>query len=117
MCIRDRNFTSFTAGVATNVPLLYDLTGSAMRNTLSPVSTTSAITSRRVTVSACASTLSTSVGYINTTSVESVASITVDVPGTYVVCALTAVNDTMVCLLYTSPSPRDRTRSRMPSSA
>ena len=26
------------------------------------------------------------------------------------------LND-MVCLLYTSPSPRDRTRSRMPSSA
>ena len=25
--------------------------------------------------------------------------------------------DTMTCLLYTSPSPRDRTRSRMPSSA
>ena len=25
--------------------------------------------------------------------------------------------DTWVCLLYTSPSPRDRTRSRMPSSA
>ena len=25
--------------------------------------------------------------------------------------------DTNVCLLYTSPSPRDRTRSRMPSSA
>ena len=25
--------------------------------------------------------------------------------------------DYMVCLLYTSPSPRDRTRSRMPSSA
>ena len=24
---------------------------------------------------------------------------------------------TQVCLLYTSPSPRDRTRSRMPSSA
>ena len=24
---------------------------------------------------------------------------------------------TVVCLLYTSPSPRDRTRSRMPSSA
>ena len=23
----------------------------------------------------------------------------------------------MACLLYTSPSPRDRTRSRMPSSA
>ena len=29
--------------------------------------------------------------------------------------ALTAVKET--CLLYTSPSPRDRTRSRMPSSA
>ena len=26
-------------------------------------------------------------------------------------------DDTLVCLLYTSPSPRDRTRSRMPSSA
>ena len=25
--------------------------------------------------------------------------------------------DTYTCLLYTSPSPRDRTRSRMPSSA
>ena len=28
------------------------------------------------------------------------------------------VNDIpLICLLYTSPSPRDRTRSRMPSSA
>ena len=27
------------------------------------------------------------------------------------------VNNARVCLLYTSPSPRDRTRSRMPSSA
>ena len=26
-------------------------------------------------------------------------------------------NDDETCLLYTSPSPRDRTRSRMPSSA
>ena len=26
-------------------------------------------------------------------------------------------NNLKVCLLYTSPSPRDRTRSRMPSSA
>ena len=25
--------------------------------------------------------------------------------------------DVSICLLYTSPSPRDRTRSRMPSSA
>ena len=27
------------------------------------------------------------------------------------------INSSMGCLLYTSPSPRDRTRSRMPSSA
>ena len=27
------------------------------------------------------------------------------------------INLDMICLLYTSPSPRDRTRSRMPSSA
>ena len=31
--------------------------------------------------------------------------------------ALTAAQIDEVCLLYTSPSPRDRTRSRMPSSA
>ena len=30
---------------------------------------------------------------------------------------LSGVGDTKSCLLYTSPSPRDRTRSRMPSSA
>ena len=29
----------------------------------------------------------------------------------------TSGTDTTACLLYTSPSPRDRTRSRMPSSA
>ena len=29
----------------------------------------------------------------------------------------TRVSGYMLCLLYTSPSPRDRTRSRMPSSA
>ena len=28
-----------------------------------------------------------------------------------------SAGDTIRCLLYTSPSPRDRTRSRMPSSA
>jgi len=28
-----------------------------------------------------------------------------------------ATEEWMTCLLYTSPSPRDRTRSRMPSSA
>ena len=27
------------------------------------------------------------------------------------------IKDNKICLLYTSPSPRDRTRSRMPSSA
>ena len=27
------------------------------------------------------------------------------------------IDKTIPCLLYTSPSPRDRTRSRMPSSA
>ena len=27
------------------------------------------------------------------------------------------ISSTQACLLYTSPSPRDRTRSRMPSSA
>ena len=33
---------------------------------------------------------------------------------TELMCELSAFN---ICLLYTSPSPRDRTRSRMPSSA
>ena len=27
------------------------------------------------------------------------------------------IDNSCICLLYTSPSPRDRTRSRMPSSA
>ena len=31
--------------------------------------------------------------------------------------ATAASDDIRACLLYTSPSPRDRTRSRMPSSA
>ena len=30
---------------------------------------------------------------------------------------LNAIEEFDICLLYTSPSPRDRTRSRMPSSA
>ena len=30
---------------------------------------------------------------------------------------LLGIDRSSVCLLYTSPSPRDRTRSRMPSSA
>ena len=32
-------------------------------------------------------------------------------------CGMNAVRLSLSCLLYTSPSPRDRTRSRMPSSA
>ena len=33
-------------------------------------------------------------------------------------CSMTATEGmSVICLLYTSPSPRDRTRSRMPSSA
>ena len=32
-------------------------------------------------------------------------------------CALRQSISDLICLLYTSPSPRDRTRSRMPSSA
>ena len=35
----------------------------------------------------------------------------------YAFGSLDIVNYFMTCLLYTSPSPRDRTRSRMPSSA
>ena len=31
--------------------------------------------------------------------------------------AIELANNHIICLLYTSPSPRDRTRSRMPSSA
>ena len=31
--------------------------------------------------------------------------------------AILPARDIIICLLYTSPSPRDRTRSRMPSSA
>ena len=34
-----------------------------------------------------------------------------------VLLAVVAVAVVIVCLLYTSPSPRDYTRSRMPSSA
>ena len=35
----------------------------------------------------------------------------------YAVKASMGLNLNIACLLYTSPSPRDRTRSRMPSSA
>ena len=37
--------------------------------------------------------------------------------GTTTTAAPAAITTVNTCLLYTSPSPRDRTRSRMPSSA
>ena len=41
--------------------------------------------------------------------------ININVPSDFDIEKLEIIVDT--CLLYTSPSPRDRTRSRMPSSA
>jgi len=41
----------------------------------------------------------------------------ITVRGVYVLARLDQKPDSITCLLYTSPSPRDRTRSRMPSSA
>ena len=40
-------------------------------------------------------------------------------PGTVVInmIGITVEEDGGICLLYTSPSPRDRQKSRMPSSA
>ena len=35
----------------------------------------------------------------------------------HVLCGVCRTELSVTCLLYTSPSPRDRTRSRMPSSA
>ena len=42
-----------------------------------------------------------------------------DIKETSIMVSDTEHNDQIIesCLLYTSPSPRDRTRSRMPSSA
>ena len=37
--------------------------------------------------------------------------------GDNAIVLIAGANATITCLLYTSPSPRDRTRSRMPSSA
>jgi len=41
----------------------------------------------------------------------------IDLAGGYTDLIPFASKDPGACLLYTSPSPRDRTRSRMPSSA
>ena len=38
-------------------------------------------------------------------------------PPAYIIETHLLVHQALTCLLYTSPSPRDRTRSRMPSSA
>ena len=40
-----------------------------------------------------------------------------EAPNAIVFCNTRAMVNRLTCLLYTSPSPRDRTRSRMPSSA
>ena len=37
--------------------------------------------------------------------------------GSLVITDLDSLNGTYICLLYTSPSPRDKRQSRMPSSA
>ena len=47
---------------------------------------------------------------------SSVTSLTID-PPSVLVCVNNEASIHDACLLYTSPSPRDRTRSRMPSSA
>ena len=39
------------------------------------------------------------------------------IKGLVLIGSLTKIKPDIICLLYTSPSPRDRTRSRMPSSA
>ena len=41
----------------------------------------------------------------------------IEFPDNRLIVGLCEVVETEACLLYTSPSPRDRTRSRMPSSA
>ena len=40
-----------------------------------------------------------------------------DYPNTWLILSRISMAQAKYCLLYTSPSPRDRTRSRMPSSA
>ena len=55
---------------------------------------------------------------------ESTGTLLVNRGGSSYKCSVSDVEDNvqnndklLICLLYTSPSPRDRTRSRMPSSA
>ena len=41
----------------------------------------------------------------------------IDTVGAWTACRLAEEHQANICLLYTSPSPRDRQKSRMPSSA
>ena len=45
------------------------------------------------------------------------ANVTITAPSSSKTYVVVNLDPTYTCLLYTSPSPRDRTRSRMPSSA
>ena len=55
---------------------------------------------------------------INTNVMQQVgAGIRDNCPDAFVICITNPLDVMVGCLLYTSPSPRDRTRSRMPSSA
>ena len=56
-------------------------------------------------------------GNVNVPSVETTGNLTIGGTLTTIGDAPTDTVDFNTCLLYTSPSPRDRTRSRMPSSA
>ena len=55
------------------------------------------------------------VAYARALSADAVQKVGNGHPGTAM--SLASVAYSLFCLLYTSPSPRDRTRSRMPSSA
>ena len=48
---------------------------------------------------------------------NNLSTIKIDTDTTFLLCLEAQRRGFRICLLYTSPSPRDRTRSRMPSSA
>ena len=53
----------------------------------------------------------------DTNSIDSLIDLTKDTSGMVRSCAFGALGHLRICLLYTSPSPRDLSTSRMPSSA
>ena len=57
------------------------------------------------------------IGRISLNRPEKLNAIDDDVPGLLQDAVLVAEHDPNICLLYTSPSPRDSNLSRMPSSA